>query len=94
MKSINILSGALTILSDKAIKTFKVNNKKIADNLKRNPVLITALNSVIGYSKASEIAKKAYKEKRPIIDVALEETNISRQKLEKLLNPENLTNKR
>ena len=70
LKSINILSGALSILGNKAIKTFKVNNKRIADNLKRNPILITALNPVIGYTKAAEIAKKAYKEGRPILDIA------------------------
>jgi fumarate hydratase class II len=91
LKSINTLSGALTILSNKAIKTFKVNNKKIADNLKKNPILVTALNPVIGYAKAAEIAKKAYKEGRPILDVALEDTNLSRSKLEKLLDPTSLS---
>ena len=91
LKSINILSGALTILANKAIKTFKVNNKNIADNLKRNPILETALNPVIGYAKAADIAKKAYREGRPILDVALEETNLSRKRLEKLLDPANLT---
>ena len=91
LKSINILSGALTILANKAIKTFKVNNKNIADNLKRNPILVTALNPVIGYAKAADIAKKAYREGRPILDVALEETNLSRKRLEKLLDPANLT---
>jgi len=91
LKSINILSGALTILANKAIKTFKVNNKNIADNLKRNPILVTALNPVIGYAKAADIAKKAYREGRPILDVALDETNLSRKRLEKLLDPANLT---
>ena len=91
LKSINILSGALTILANKAIKTFKVNNKKIADNLKRNPILVTALNPIIGYAKAADIAKKAYQEGRPILDVALKETNLSRKRLEKLLDPANLT---
>ena len=91
LKSINILSGALTILANKAIKTFKVNNKKIADNLKKNPILVTALNPVIGYAKATDIAKKAYREGRPILDVALEETNLSRKRLEKLLDPVSLT---
>ena len=91
LKSINILSGALTILANKAIKTFKVNNKKITDNLKRNPILVTALNPVIGYAKAADIAKKAYREGRPILDVAQEETNLSRKRLEKLLDPANLT---
>ena len=50
-----------------------------------------ALNSRIGYKKAAEIAKKAYKEKRPIIDVAEEMTTIERKELESLLDPKNLT---
>lgn len=52
---------------------------------------MTALNSRIGYKKAAEIAKKAYKEKRPIIDVAEEMTTIERKELESLLDPKNLT---
>ena len=51
---------------------------------------VTALNPIIGYEKAALIAKKAYKENRPIIDVAAEETDISKQKLSKLINPSKL----
>ncbi len=51
----------------------------------------TALNPVIGYLKAAEIAKKAYGSKRPILDVAEEMTDIPRDKLEKLLDPRALT---
>jgi len=54
-------------------------------------MLVTALNPVIGYAKAAEIAKKAFREGRPILDVAIEETNLSRRKLEKILDPANLT---
>ena len=57
----------------------------------RNPILVTALNPIIGYEKAAEIAKKAYKEGRPIIEVALEETDLSKSKLKKLLDPVKLT---
>ena len=53
--------------------------------------MVTALNPIIGYAKAAAIAKKAYKENRAIIDVALEETKISKVKLQKLLNPAKLT---
>ena len=59
--------------------------------MNKNPILVTALNPVIGYLKAAEIAKKAYKENKPIIDVALEETELSREQLTQLLNPEKLT---
>ena len=91
LKSINILSGGMNVLASKAIKTFKVNQKSIQASLDKNPILVTALNPIIGYAKAAAIAKKAYKENRAIIDVALEETNISKAKLQKLLNPAKLT---
>ena len=59
--------------------------------LAKNPILVTALNPVIGYEKAAKIAKQAYKEARPIIDVAEQETDLPREELEKLLNPTKLT---
>ena len=91
LKSINILSGGMNILADKAIKSFIVNKKNIDNGLTRNPILVTALNPVVGYLKASDIAKKAYAQGRPILDVALEETNLSKARLIKLLDPESLT---
>ena len=91
LKSINILSGGMNVLASKAIKTFRVNEKSIQASLEKNPILVTALNPIIGYAKAASIAKKAYKENRAILDVAVEETNLSRAKLKKILNPEKLT---
>ena len=91
LKSVNILAGSMNVLAKKAIKTFKVNHKKIEESLSRNPILVTALNPVIGYQKAAEIAKIAYKESRPVIDVAHEETGISVSRLKKLLDPTKLT---
>jgi fumarate hydratase class II len=61
------------------------------ESLSMNPILVTALNPIIGYEKAAEIAKKAYKEGRPIIDVAVEETDLSESRLKKLLDPSKLT---
>ena len=91
LKSINLLSGAMDVLSNKAIKTFKVNKKNLEASLSRNPILVTALNPIIGYEKAAEIAKKAYKLGKPIIEVASQETNLSEAQLKKLLNPSKLT---
>ena len=90
LKSINLLSGSMEALSKKAIKTFKVNKKNLDVSLSRNPILVTALNPIIGYEKAAEIAKKAYKENRSIVEVASEETNIPKGKLKKLLDPSKL----
>ena len=91
LKSINLLGNAMPLLANKATKTFKVNTKNIDESLSKNPILVTALNRIIGYSKAAAIAKKAYKENKPIIDIAHEETGMSKAELKKLLNPSKLT---
>ncbi|WP_447651764.1 class II fumarate hydratase [Pseudomonas abietaniphila] len=91
LQSIELLANSSRLLANKAIATFKVNEAKLKETLSRNPILVTALNPIIGYQKAAEIAKTAYKEGRPIIDVALEHTDLDRSQLETLLNPEKLT---
>jgi fumarate hydratase class II len=91
LQSIELLANVSRLLADKAIATFRVNETKLKEALARNPILVTALNPIIGYLKAAEIAKLAYKEGRPIIDVAAEHTDLSREQLEALLNPEKLT---
>ena len=90
LKSINLIAGSMKVLSKNAIKTFKVNEKNLESSLSKNPILVTALNPIIGYEKAAEIAKKAYRENRPIIEVAAQETDLSKAKLLKLLDPKKL----
>ena len=90
LKSINLLSGAMNVLSKNTISSFKVNMKNLEVSLSKNPILVTALNPIIGYEKSAFIAKKAYKENRPIIEVAAEETDIPKAKLAKLLDPSKL----
>jgi fumarate hydratase class II len=80
----------MNVLSKKAIKSFKVNNVSLEASLAKNPILVTALNPIIGYERAAAIAKKAYKEGKPIIDVAADETDIPKAKLKKLLDPAKL----
>ena len=91
LESINLLANVSQLLADKAIASFKVNEENIKEALSKNPILVTALNPIIGYLKAAEIAKLAYKEGRAIVDVALEHTDLSREALEKLLDPVKLT---
>lgn len=91
LESIKLLGNSAQLLGDKAIATFSVNEKNIQAALSRNPILVTALNPVIGYLKAAEIAKKAYASGRAVVDVAEEETDIPRSELLKLLDPARLT---
>jgi fumarate hydratase class II len=91
IQAIEVLAGAAHALADKAIVGFVVNHTNIAQALERNPILVTALNSVIGYERGAKIAKQAYADGRPIIDVAREMTDLSEEELRRLLNPLMLT---
>jgi fumarate hydratase class II len=91
LQSIELLANVSSALADAAIKGFKVNKKKLDDALERNPILVTALNPVIGYEKGAAIAKQAYKEGRAIRDVAAEQTKLEPEQLRKLLDPLELT---
>jgi fumarate hydratase class II len=91
LQSIEILGNVSVLLADKAIAGFTVNTARVNQALAMNPILVTALNPVIGYEKGAATAKKAYKEHRPIMDVALETTGLSKAELKKLLDPLTLT---
>jgi fumarate hydratase class II len=91
LQSIELLSNVARQLADKAIDGFQVNLQNIHAALDRNPILVTALNRVIGYEKGAAIAKKAYAESRPILEVAVEMTDLSEEKLKQLLDPALLT---
>jgi fumarate hydratase class II len=91
LQSIGILANVSVLLADKAIAGFRVNTARVKEALDKNPILVTALNPVIGYEKGAATAKQAYKEKRPILDVALETTGLSKEKLKPLLDPMALT---
>jgi len=91
LQSIELLANASRVLGDKAIADFDIQDEHLQQALAKNPILVTALNPIIGYLKAAEIAKTAYKQKRAIIDVAVEMTPLGRSELEKLLEPAHLT---
>jgi fumarate hydratase class II len=79
------------VLADKAVTGFMVNEARIAGLVGRNPILVTALNPVIGYEKGAKLAKQAYAEGRLLKEVALETTDLSSEELDRLLDPRQLT---
>jgi fumarate hydratase, class II len=91
LESIRLLAAAARALADRAIRGFAVNEAHIRAALERNPILVTALNPVIGYELGAATAKKAYAERRPIREVALEMTELSDEELARLLDPAALT---
>jgi len=91
IQSIEILATASTVLADKAIAGFVVNEDNIQRALGRNPILVTALNPVIGYELGAAVAKKAYADGRAVKDVAKEMTDLTDEELDRLLDPAGLT---
>ena len=91
LQSVEILASAARSLADNAIAGFRVNAENINRALDRNPILVTALNPVIGYEKGAAVAKTAYREGRPVKDVAREMTDLSDEELDRLLDPAGLT---
>ena len=91
LDSIGLLANAMRLLADTAIAGLKVRRDRVAEALDRNPILVTALNPVIGYEKAAAIAKRAYAEGRPMLDVAREDSGLSVAELKRLLDPALLT---
>ncbi|WP_103665577.1 class II fumarate hydratase [Gracilimonas amylolytica] len=91
LQSIDILANAARNLADRSVFRLKVKKEQIADMVGRNPILVTALNPIIGYDLAAKIAKKAFAESRPLKEVAKEMTDLSDEELDKALDPIKMT---
>ncbi|SEQ99078.1 fumarase, class II [Solimonas aquatica] len=91
LQSIELAASAAQLLAERAIAGLRVRREHLREALSRNPILITALNARIGYEKGAEIAKQAYRENRPILEVAVEATGLPRAELARLLDPKRLT---
>jgi fumarate hydratase class II len=91
LESAKLLGNVSRLLADKAIAGFTPNAEHVADLVEKNPILVTALNPVIGYEQGAAIAKKAYASRRKLKEVAAEMTDLSAEELNRLLNPRKMT---
>ncbi|MGV8958796.1 MAG: class II fumarate hydratase [Stenotrophomonas sp.] len=91
LDSIHLLGNVSRLLADSVIAGVVVNQARVREALDRNPILVTALNPIIGYEKAAAIAKRAYKEKRPVLEVAKQDSGLPEAELRRLLDPATLT---
>lgn len=87
LESVQLLANVSRLLADRCIVGLKVRADVVKQALDRNPILVTALNPVIGYEKGAAIAKQAYKEGRPVLEVAMEVTGLPATTLAPLLDP-------
>lgn len=91
LQSIMILGNAARNFADRSVSQLTVRKDVIADKVGRNPILVTALNPIIGYDLAAKIAKKAFAESRPLKEVAKEMTDLSDEALDQALDPIKMT---
>lgn len=71
LTSATLIADACNSFNDNCVKGLEANEKRIKENLNNSLMLVTALNTKIGYDKAAEIAKKAYKEGTTLKEAAL-----------------------
>jgi fumarate hydratase class II len=91
LQSLTLLARVAVLLADKVVAGFTVNEARLADLVGRNPIMVTALNPVIGYELGAAIAKRAYDEGRPVREVAADMTTLTTEELDGLLDPRGLT---
>ena len=91
LESIRILANASQNLAERSVSKILVREDHIKSMIEKNPILVTTLNPLIGYDLASKIAKKAFKENRPLKEVAKEMCDLSEEELDIALNPFKMT---
>ena len=85
LESINLLGSSLNIFEEKLIRDLTPNTEKLANNVQKNSILVTALVPQIGYDKAAEVAKEAMNLNKTIKDVLLEKRLLSEEEIDNLL---------
>jgi fumarate hydratase class II len=90
LQSINILSDACVSFNKKCVVGIEPNKKQIDQNLNKSLMLVTALNPIIGYDKAGDIAKKAYKEDKTLKEAAIELNYLTAEEFDKAINPKKM----
>ncbi|MBO0413683.1 class II fumarate hydratase [Enterococcus hulanensis] len=90
LQSIRLLTDALHSFSDNCLKGLVVNEERMAELLERSLMLVTALNTHIGYDKGAEIAKKAFNEGSTLKEAALGLGYVSEEEYEAWVRPEKM----
>jgi fumarate hydratase class II len=91
LQSVTLLASAANLLASKAIVGTVANRERVLNLVDKNPILVTALNPVIGYDRAAEAAKKAYKEGRTVREVVVELGYLGEEDAARLLDARPMT---
>ncbi len=91
LESLELLNKSVIIFREKCIEGITVNEAKCKENLENSTALVTALVHYIGYDKAGEVSKKALKEDKTIREVLCEDNILTKERIDEILNPYELT---
>jgi fumarate hydratase class II len=91
LESIVLLARVSRAFADKALAGVVANEETCRSYVEISPSMATALNPLIGYDKAAEIAKRAFKERRPVRELAKEMTTLTPEQIEQALDPRRQT---
>ncbi len=87
LESVELLSDSMRSFTDKCVVGIEANQDQIDDYLERCLMLVTALNPVIGYDKAAEVAKKAHNEETTLREAIIELGYLSGEEFDDAVNP-------
>jgi fumarate hydratase class II len=87
IESAHLLATASRALADTALRGTVANEETCRSYVEISPSMATALNPLIGYDKAAEIAKRSFKDRRPVRELAREMTSLSPQEIDQALDP-------
>ena len=90
IQSITLLTDACNSFRLNCVNGIEANKERIHSNLYNSLMLVTALNSHIGYDKAAEVAKKAYKEKISLREAIVDLGYLSGEDFDQLVQPEKM----
>ena len=94
LQSIRLLADGCRSFSKHAVAGIKPNQERIDHNLYNSLMLVTALNPHIGYDKAAEVAKKAFKDKSTLRDAIIQLDYMSGEDFDRLVQPEQMIHPR
>lgn len=87
MTSLRILNDGVLSFEEKCVRGIVPVKEKMSENLKKSLMVVTALNSVIGYENSAKVAKKAYEENISVKDAVLNLGLVESSDIDEILNP-------
>jgi aspartate ammonia-lyase len=94
LMGVDLLDKGVSVFTTKCVAGIKANKDRCATMVKSSIGLVTALNPVLGYEKSAAIAKESLASGRPVYDLVLEKGWLSKEQLDDMLKPENMTQPR